>query len=744
LGTDRPRRESPTAQEGKPVERQDAKLLGRSLYWGPAQGLQKYLKATVARGRQSVKISEHPTPKVHNPHTQREAAHDDDTGRATESIGNMLMASEHLPSANDSQLGTLMVSDGLITDFQLQEALRAQSELAGYRPVGEILVEQKAISARQLNLFIDKHRKRARLGEVLLKTGIITGEQLEIALGYQKTTGLRLGEMLIKLNYIDEESMRQALCKHLNIPFIDLEKVAIDPGLRKLINKSYAKNNLVVPIAMIGKALTLVMDDPTNTSVVKELRSSTGLTINIATSTSAKIYHAFAKLYGEEVQGEQELNYGQELISDEESRELGKSKYIEEYQQTQRADEAVRKIINLAVKNRASDIHIESLDNRLLIRFRVDGVLQEFNLGTFQDAINKHRKEIISRIKILGKMDIAEKRRPQDGSFRVRVEKNGEIVTVDFRVSIIPVYYGENAVLRILDPRNAPKSIQQLGFSRAITEKLQQLLGRTTGIMLITGPTGSGKSSTLYAALMTLFRPEIRILTAENPIEYVYENLSQCEVNEKIGNTFANYLRAFLRHDPEVIMLGEIRDQETAEMAFRAAQTGHMLLSTLHTNDAISAVTRLLDLNIEANMITSSLLGVHAQRLVRRVCEHCKEDYMPSEELLKEFFSVPPADVRWLKGKGCPQCNFTGYKGRMAVAELWTPSEDDIVLINKGVPFDEIKASAQKNTILMAEDAMEKLRAGKTTLEELMRTLPYSSIEQFCRFSNSLTSEVTR
>jgi type II secretory ATPase GspE/PulE/Tfp pilus assembly ATPase PilB-like protein len=647
----------------------------------------------------------------------------------------MRMTLENLSCGNDPQLGTLMISDGLITDVQLQEALRAQNGLEVYRPVGEILVEQNAISVKQLNLFMDKHHKRARLGEVLLKSGIITREQLEVALTHQKTTGLRLGEMLIKLNYLNEESMRQALCKHLNIPFIDLEKVSIDPCLRKLINKSYAKNNLVIPIAIIGKTITLVMDDPTNTSVVKELRSSTGLTINVVTSTSSQIYQAFSRMYDEEIQNEQEINSGQELISSDESPELGKSKYIEEHQQTKRADEAVRKIINLAVKNRASDIHIESLDNHILIRFRVDGVLQAFNLGAFQDTINKNRKEIISRIKILGKMDIAEKRRPQDGSFRVRVEKNGEIVTIDFRVSIIPVYYGENVVLRILDPRNAPKSVQQLGFSQPITEKLEELLGRTTGILLITGPTGSGKSSTLYGALMTLFRPEIRILTAENPIEYVYENLSQCEVNEKIGNTFANYLRAFLRHDPEVIMLGEIRDQETAEMAFRAAQTGHMLLSTLHTNDAISTVTRLLDLNIEANIITSSLLGVLAQRLLRRVCEHCKEDYLPSEELLKEFFSVPPADVRWMKGKGCPQCNFTGYKGRLAVAELWTPSEDDMALINKHAPFDEIKASAQKSTILMAEDAMEKLRAGKTTLEELIRTLPYSSIEQFCRLT---------
>ena len=688
-----------------------------------------------------MKISEHPGQKIHKSPLRRDTAHDEVTDRAAAAIANMQMVPETLSSPDEPQLGTLMIEEGLITDSQLQEALKAQSQLEAYKPLGEILIDQKAISPKQLNLFIDKHHKRARLGEVLLKSKIITGEQLEIALSYQKTVGLPLGEMLIKLNYVSEEVMRQALCKQLNIPFIDLDKFTVDPGLRRLINKSYAKNNRVVPIAIIGNTITLAMDDPTNAAVVKELRSSTGHTINVVTSTSGKIRHTFAKLYGEELQGEQEVDRGQELITEEESHELGKSRYLEEYQQTQRADDAVRKIINLAVKNRASDIHIESLDNRLLVRFRVDGVLQELNLGALQESINKNRKEVISRIKILGKMDIAERRRPQDGSFRVRVEKNGEIVTVDFRVSIIPAYYGENVVLRILDPRNAPKSIQNLGFSRLITEKIEQLLKRTTGILLITGPTGSGKSSTLYAALMTLFRPEIRILTAENPIEYVYENLSQCEVNEKIGNTFANYLRAFLRHDPEVIMVGEIRDQETAEMAFRAAQTGHMLLSTLHTNDAISAVTRLLDLNIEAKMITSSLLGVQAQRLVRKVCEQCKEEYKPSDELLKEFFKITPADLRWYRGKGCPQCNFTGYKGRMAVSELWTPSEDDIVLINKHVPFDEIRESASKSTILMAEDAMEKLQAGKTNLEELMRTLPYASIEQFRHFINSSTSD---
>jgi type II secretion system (T2SS) protein E len=276
-----------------------------------------------------VKTSEHDGQKAQNRLIPRSAASDEVTNRASEAIANIEMMPEVLSPSDDPQLGTLMVMEGLISDSQLQDALRTQSQLEVYRPFGQILVDHKVISIKQLSTFIDKHHKRARLGEILLKSKTITSEQLEIALSHQKTTGLPLGEMLIKLNYVSEEGMRQALCKHLNIPFIDLDKFTFDAGLRKLINKSYAKNNRVVPIAMIGNSITLAMDDPTNTAVVKELRSSTGLTINVVTSTSAKIHHAFAKLYGEELQGEQEVDRGQELITEQESPELGKSRYLE-------------------------------------------------------------------------------------------------------------------------------------------------------------------------------------------------------------------------------------------------------------------------------------------------------------------------------------------------------------------------------------------------------------------------------
>jgi len=292
----------------------------------------------------------------------------------------------------------------------------------------------------------------------------------------------------------------------------------------------------------------------------------------------------------------------------------------------------------------------------------------------------------------------------------------------------MPSYYGESVVVRILDSRQAPKSIDSLGFAPAFVDQLRRLLSRPSGIVLITGPTGSGKSTTLYAALMTLYRPQIRIVTAEDPIEYVYEQFSQSEVDERLGNTFANYLRAFLRHDPEVIMVGEVRDQETAEMAFRAAMTGHLLLSTLHTSDAVSAVSRLLDMRVDPTLVGASLAGVLAQRLVRTVCKNCLEEYSPTPEILQEFFGRSPAGLKYYKGRGCGECDFTGYRGRQLVAELWTPSDQDVMLINKGAPRDQLVESAAKNTFSMAESAYRLLESGATNPEELMRMLPYATI----------------
>ena len=627
----------------------------------------------------------------------------------------------------DVKTGHILISEGLVERAQLEKAFETQDKLKTYKPVGQILVEQGAITQKQLNHILDLHSKRPRLGEILLRSRVITKELLETALEHHQKTGVRLGEAIVELNFLSEEQMRQALCIQLNVPFVNFDNLTIDRSLARLINKNFAQKHRIVPVAKMGQTLTLAMDDPTETDLIRELQGITGLSINVVTSTRAAILDAFSRLYEDSRASAAEL--GVQLI-EEEIPDSERSKYLDSHQ-SRRADTLVGKIISMALNNSSSDIHLETTDRRIFTRFRIDGVLQELYLGSLEEELNRLRREVVSRIKILGKLDIAERRRPQDGSFRARLVKEAQEVKIDFRISIVPGYYGENVVLRILDARNAPKSIEELGFFSRITDTFEQLLRRNTGILLVTGPTGSGKSTTLYGGLMTSYRPGIKILTAEDPIEYVYDKITQCEVNPKIGNTFAKFIRAFLRQDPEIIMVGEIRDSETAEMAFRAAQTGHLVLSTLHTNDAVSSITRLLDLDVDPSLIASCLLGVLSQRLVRQVCSFCRVEYMPSPELLKEFFDTPPADVVWYKGQGCSHCNHTGYSGRIAVAELWTPSQDDIILINKGVNIDQLRASSQNSTVFMAEDAMEKLRNGRTNLEELIRTLPFSNIYDF-------------
>ena len=577
------------------------------------------------------------------------------------------------------------------------------------------------------------------MGEILLAGGAITKHQLEHALAQQASLKLPLGKVLLKLEYITDETMRQALSAQLNVPFIDLEKVTIDRGLARLINRSYARRHSLLPIAQVGRTVTVAMDDPTAGAVIDDLMRLTGLAITVVTAPSRAIQRAFRRLYDGTPETGKKL--GNDVVTEVEVpvTTLGPSMLFDE-QTSRRADELFRQILSRALENHCSDIHLEMLPSGLHVRHRVDGVLRQPHFGSLQDSLDHNMREIMSRIKILATLDIAERRRPQDGSFQVTVERAGSTVTIDLRVSVIPSYSGESVVIRILDRTRAPRSITELDLSPTVSRRLEVLLQRTTGIFLVTGPTGSGKSTTLYAVLMKLHRPEIRILTAENPVEYVYDELSQSEVNDAIGNTFASYLRAFLRHDPEIIMVGEIRDQETAEMAFRAAQTGHLLLSTLHTNSAIATLPRLLDLKIESSLIASSLIGVMSQRLVRRTCLFCRQPYTPSPHVLNEFFQPEPVLLKFYQGAGCAECGFSGYKGRMIVADLWVPDDQDAVLITRQAPFDEIRESAQRTTFSMAEDAHERLVAGLTTPEELLRVLPYTAVAEhrarFCSFAD--------
>jgi len=584
----------------------------------------------------------------------------------------------------------------------------------------------------------DASSGRGRLGEILREFGAISEAQLEHALAQQAQLKLPLGKVLLKLNYVTDETVRQALAKQLNIPYIDLEKVTLDRRLARVINKSYARRHSLLPIAQVGRTLTVAMDDPTAAAVIDELMGLTSFGITVVTSSSRAIQRAFRRLYEDSVAETTETLGADLIISsvDAPAETSPPSSATRDEGATRRADELFRQILFRALEANCSDIHLEMLPSGLHVRYRIDGVLRQPHFGPLQDNLDQNMREITSRIRILCKLDIAERRRPQDGSFQVSLNRGGSKVTIDLRVSVIPSYSGESVVIRILDQTRAPRSIAALDLSPVVSSRLEELIQRPTGIFLVTGPTGSGKSTTLYACLMKLHRPEIRILTAEDPVEYVYEELSQAEVNEDIGNTFAAYLRAFLRHDPEIIMVGEIRDQETAEIAFRAAQTGHLLLSTLHTNSAIAALPRLLDLQIESSLIASSLIGVISQRLVRRICLACRQEYAPSPTALHEFFESAPARLTFYRGAGCADCGFSGYKGRMMVADLWVPDEQDLGLITRQAPFDEVNESARRTTYSMAQDAHERLLAGTTTVEELLRVLPYGAIEEHrARFS---------
>jgi len=677
-------------------------------------------------------------------HANGNGAHADSNGTHMNGNGAAAARKSTLRRVASLRLGDILVDEGLATHEDVQKALRLQSTSRTYRPLGHILVAQKVITRSQLLSVLERHQRHSKIGEILVKTKVITAEQLETALTEQRRWRQSFGEVVVRLKYVTEEQVRRALCLQLHINFFDLDTIVLDRSLQTLINPRFARRALVVPVARVGNTLVIAMDDPTRTSVVHDLKASIGCEIEVITSTRASIRRALTQMYpgpvavdavdhapivtGREPQpiaGETHVLALEEIENLSEDRSV----FLDVQRTAESTAAIVRQLLTLAVERGASDIHIEAVDRGIQTRFRIDGVLQELEIERVAELLNLNRGKLMSRLKILSKLDIAERRRPQDGSFRARVERDGHIATVDFRISIIPGYYGESAVIRILDPRGLPQSVEALGLREPVGARLRQLLRSSTGIILVTGPTGSGKSTTLFGALKSIYQPGIKILTAENPIEYVCDAFRQHEVDDRLGNTFAKYLRSFLRHDPDVIMVGEIRDSETADLAFRAAQTGHLVLSTLHTNDTISALPRLQDLGVDANLVTSSLLGVLSQRLVREVCIECRERYTPPADLRAIVGSVP-ADFVWYRGTGCSSCNYTGYRGRMILSELWTPNDADVVLINRGAPFEEVRQSALKSTLPMAEDAAEKLRQGRTNLEELIRALPHSAVRQ--------------
>ncbi|BDG46294.1 ATPase, T2SS/T4P/T4SS family [Parageobacillus sp. KH3-4] len=549
-----------------------------------------------------------------------------------------------------------------------------------------------------------KKQERKRLGDLLVEAGLITEEQLQEALR-EKAPGQKLGDALLQRGYITEQQLIEVLEFQLGIPHVSLYRYPIDPKLTNLIPKEFAKRHMVMPLKIEGERLFVAMADPMDFFVIDDLRLSTGFHIETAIASKDDILRAIHTYYdiNESVEDFLQMAPAAETKVEEE-------RAIEEDSPIVRL---VNQILQLAVEQRASDIHIDPQETKILVRYRIDGMLRT------DRALPKHMQSMLTaRIKILANMDITEHRIPQDG----RIKMNVDFHPVDLRVSTLPTIYGEKIVIRILDLGAALNDIHKLGFNQLNLQRFIELIERPNGIVLITGPTGAGKSSTLYAALNHLNSDEVNIITIEDPVEYQIEGVNQIQVNPNVGLTFAQGLRSILRQDPNIIMVGEIRDREAAEVAIRASLTGHLVLSTLHTNDALSTITRLIDMGIEPFLVATSLAGVVSQRLVRRVCRDCQEEQEPTKREIEIFARRGMKIDKLVRGRGCPTCNMTGYKGRIAIHELLVMTDEMRRVILNKEPFSKLRELAIKNRmIFLIDDGLLKVKQGLTTLEEVLK-----------------------
>lgn len=544
--------------------------------------------------------------------------------------------------------------------------------------------------------------RKQLLGEKLMQEGLITREQLGEALRVQARTGELLGQVLVKLGMITEEDLNRVLS-----PEDTICQKSVDPQLLKLVPEQLIRKYKLFPVNKKGNRLYVAMANPLNVVAIDDLRLITGMDIEPVAASEKDINSLIEKHFGlpEVEKALQELGSGPQVADTAEAVETI-------------VDEApiirlVNSLIMKALDEEASDIHIEPFESGIRVRYRVDGLLREvMNLPL------RMIYPIVSRIKVIAGMDIAERRVPQDGRIPLKLPDR----ELDLRVSTMPTLYGEKVVVRVLDKESVKKyTLEKLGFSSANLALFQSFLRSSYGMVLVTGPTGSGKTTTLYAALNAINSVEKNIITVEDPVEYVLEGINQCQVNVKAGATFATYLRSILRQDPDVIMVGEIRDLETAEMAVRAATTGHLVLSTLHTNDAPGAVTRLIDMGIEPFMVASSVLGVVAQRLVRRICPRCRYQYTP-DETEAAFAGLKGTALQLYAGKGCEQCNHTGYRGRIAVHEVFAMSPALQHLVLQRASVEELRRVALNEGMTpLKQDGIQKALEGITTLKEVMR-----------------------
>ncbi|MCZ8519772.1 MULTISPECIES: GspE/PulE family protein [Paenibacillus] len=546
---------------------------------------------------------------------------------------------------------------------------------------------------------------KKRLGDLLVESGIISEDQLKEALVEQRNTKQKLGDLLITQGYITEQQLIEVLEFQLGIPHVSLHKFQIDPSIAQIIPESMARRYQAIPLQKDGSKLMVAMADPLDYFAIEEMRMTTGFRIEPAISSKDELQRAIARHYG---------------LQDSMSQMMGEITTNDEIKETEITSEdspivrLVNKMIQQAVQLRVSDIHVDPGESNVVIRYRVDGFLRT------ERVIPKQMQGFLTaRLKIMAKLNIAERRLPQDG----RIKVNVDFKTVDIRVSTLPTIHGEKIVLRLLDLTTGVKPIDNLGFGPRNISAFKEMIAQPYGILLITGPTGSGKTTTLYSALSHLNKEDTNIITVEDPVEYQLEGINQVHVNSQIGLTFAAGLRSILRQDPNIVMVGEIRDAETAEIAIRASLTGHLVLSTLHTNDSISTVTRFRDMGVEPYLIASSLVGVVAQRLVRRICPECKRAHTPTEQ---EVFFLKSrgmqAPEKLYKGAGCGACNQTGYQGRAAIHEVLVVNDDMRQLISENATVQEMRAAAlEQGLIQLMDDGIAKVLNGTTTLQEVIR-----------------------
>ena len=569
-----------------------------------------------------------------------------------------------------------------------------------------------------------------KLGEILLKENLITPDQLKQALEHQKTNGGRLGNSLVKLGFLNDDEVTAVLSRQYGVPSINLAYFEVDPNVTRLIPMDTATKYQVLPLSRVGSSLTLAMVDPTNVFAMDDIKFMTGFNIEPVVASEAAILEAIKKHYGsvEEQERKKELeeivNFIDEGQTESLELEADDDATLNLEQLEKAAEEApVIKLVNYiltdAVKRGASDIHMEPYEKEYRIRYRVDGVLQAMMTPPF-----KLRDALISRVKIMAKLDISEKRLPQDGRIMIKMLKDGKKKALDFRVSVLPTLHGEKIVMRLLDKENLRLDMTKLGFEQASLDKFTRAIFKPYGMVLVTGPTGSGKTNTLYSSISQLNKPDTNIITAEDPVEFQLHGINQVQMKEQIGLNFAAALRSFLRQDPNIILVGEIRDFETAEIAIKAALTGHLVLSTLHTNDAPSTISRLMNMGIEPFLVATSVHLICAQRLARKICQDCRTQENISPQLLIDAGFTPEEakTTKVYKGAGCSSCGNKGYKGRVGLYEVLEITDELRELILVGASALELRKKAiEQGMITLRRSGLIKCAAGMTTLEEVFR-----------------------